>query len=81
MIKKNTDKKVIRALEELGKKISLGYTHENYVEITYLLRDLEYYLEIEELNFLKDCWRDSYTDSCNEKKLEREITKIKNRLE
>ena len=80
LMRRNTEKKTFRALDEIVKKISLGYTHDNFVEIGYLLKDLEPVLERNEMLLLEAAWRDSYTDSCNEKILEREVSKIKERL-
>jgi hypothetical protein len=79
-MRKYTDKKVSRILDEVARKISLGYTHDNFIEIGGMLRDLETVLERNEYLFLQDAWRDSYTDSCNEKALAAEIAKIKARL-
>lgn len=79
-MRKYTEKKVARVLDEVARKISLGYTHENFVEIGSMLKDLEMVLERNEYLFLQDAWRDSYTDSCNEKELAAQITKIKTRL-
>jgi hypothetical protein len=80
MIRRNTDKKISRLLDEVRSKITLGYTHDNFVDISYLLKDLEPVLERNEILFLEAAWRDSYTDSCNEKTLDREIGKIKTRF-
>ena len=79
-MRRNTDRKVNRILDDVASKISLGYTHENYVEIGYLLKMLEPVLERNEMLTLEEAWRDSYTDSCNPKTLELEINKIKTRL-
>lgn len=76
-----TDRKVVRVLDDLAKKISLGYTHDNFVEISYILKSLEPILDRNDMLMLETAWRDSYTDSCNEKTLEREIAKIKSRLQ
>ena len=62
MMRKNVDRKMFRILDEVAKKITLGYTHDNFVEISYLLKDLEPVLERNEMLFLEAAWRDSYTD-------------------
>lgn len=80
MMRRNTDKKVSRLLDDVASKITLGYTHENFVEIGYLLKMLEPILERNEMLALEGAWRDSYTDSCNSRSLEQEIAKIKTRL-
>lgn len=80
MKKISTEKKINRTLDELFHKIILGYTHENFVEIGYILKDLEFYLEPLELDSLKEFWRNSYTDSCDEVELSNQIEKIKSRL-
>lgn len=78
-MKKNIDKKTNRILDEIVSKINLGYTHENFVEIGTLIKMLEPILERNEILCLESAWRDSYTDSCDSKTLEKQINKIKSR--
>lgn len=79
-MRRNVDRKINRLLDDVASKITLGYTHENFVEIGYMLKMLEPILERNEMLSLESAWRDSYTDSCNPKNLEKEIEKIKTRL-
>lgn len=79
-MRKNIDRKISRLLDDVTNKITLGYTHDNFMEIGYLLKMLEPVLERNEILNLESAWRDSYTDSCNLKTLEQEVTKIKTRL-
>lgn len=77
-MKRNYEKKSFKLLDEFKNKIIIGYTHENYNDISDIINQLEYYLDYDDLLLLKEAWRDTYTDTCDLNILDSKIEAIKN---
>lgn len=71
---------VVSSLEKVVELASLGYTHENFLNINGLVKDVANNLSLEELKELEASYRDLYTDSCDLVKLEATVSQIKSRL-
>lgn len=74
---KHTRTNVPRLISILEKHIVLGYTHENYKEVSRLMGTIMRCIEPDDRRLLESFWRDSYTDSCDDVSLKAAVKSLK----
>ena len=79
-VSKRTSSYVHKTLAEYEQLVVLGYTHENFNNITRCLGKISGHLFLEENTKLEELWRDSYTGAVAPGDVETVVSEIRDRF-
>ena len=73
----NTKKDLLRALDRFSELLQLGYTDENFIDLSRCLNTIRRHVAVQDSKQLESYWRDSYTDLYDEDSLNHLLDRIR----